>query len=653
MKLTYKCPICDKQLKLSAESTIGNTRLYSYTCGHTFAHSVESVQLAELDFNAVDGSGKVAREYQKTGVQKIIESDFNQINADQMRLGKTPTALLALKNRYAERTPCLIIVKGANLWQWIREYKVWVDPLPNGIFPIIGGDTFIVPGFKSYIISMDTFSLPAKCKCKHSFHEEQCKAKACSCKVFQPNGQSIRERLETMGFRLVIVDEAHSFKNTDSNRSEALVTFMNHVNIGEEDRTLTFTCSRCANVWTEEGKEKFDKRIGHTVLSKSSRCPSCGQYCYVQQQHKEGEKYVKDPAIVQKIGQLRLLAADESTTLHERNLARVKADELKDKHGVVEEKPKACGIVLLTGTPILNRADEYFVPLNLVSPERFSSLERFRRQWLQQDHKGRYSRVKEHYLTAFKNEIAPFMFRREKEDVFTDLPALNKFYTLIEPDKTNLANQYNKILDKLEVKLAMKANPTYWDMADDLMELRRICGMMKLMWTADYLETCAMDTSAKYAIGIHHESVRDVLYMKLGGEANCFKLSGQDNSDRKDWIMRNWEHSNKQFLIINMLAGGVGMDFHYCDNVLVLERQWNSEMEGQFEFRFYNPDKGINKNTTNVEYILARGTLDEWWYDMVEAKRRNVGETVYNNWDLQKDTSSFKELVERTVGSRL
>lgn len=611
MKLTYKCPVCQKQLKLKQEHTIGANRLYEYTCGHIFARSQDRIDRDKLLFDAVDNSGKTAREYQKSGIEFILNSDFNAIIADQMRLGKTPQALLALRNKYAERTPCLILVKGANLWQWIREYKVWCDPLMNGIYPIIGGTAWIPPGFSTYICSMDTFSLSAKCKCGHSYHKDECAYKngtKCHCQAYSPAGQSTRDKLKAIDFKLVIADEAHSFKNTDSNRSQALVDFINFMNTGEECLSLAFTCSRCKHEWIEEGKQTFDKRIGHTVVSKSSKCPSCGQYCYVQQQHSESE----------------------------------------DK-----KEMKPCGLILLTGTPILNRADEYFVPLNLVAPEKFPSLSRFQNQWLQQDHKGRYSRVKEYYIDSFKREIAPHVLRREKEDVYIDLPALNKIYTLIEPDKSTLTTQYNKILDKLEDRLASKANPSYWDMAEDLMELRRICGMMKLMWTADYLETCSMDSTAKYAIGIHHETVRDVLYMKLGGDLNCYKLSGQDGSDRKDWIMRNWETSNKQFLIINMLAGGVGMDFHYCDNVLVLERQWNSETEAQFEFRFYNPDKSIKKNATTIEYILAKGTLDEWWYDMVESKRMTVGETVYNNWDLQADQGSFKELAERTVASRL
>lgn len=626
MKLTYTCPIWNKQLKLAHEFTLDNVHLFEYTCGHIFSKQVDRPDHSKLDFTSVDGSGKHARAYQETGIEFILESDFNAIIADQMRLGKTPQALLSLKNAYKERTPCLILVRSANLWQWVREYKVWCDSLPLGIFPIQGSSAFIPPGFSAYIVSMDTFARP-----------------------------KILESLKRIPFKLIIADEAHSFKNTDSNRSQALVDFVACMNTGESTRTLNFKCARCGHTWDEQAKQKYDKRIGHSVLSKSSKCAKCGQYCYIQHQHNEKEKWTGNPEAVKKLSKLLALAGDVSATPDERSLATQRANELKEKYNVqMASTDKPCGLILLTGTPILNRAEEYFVPLNLVNPERFNSLERFRREWLEQDDKGRWVRVKNYRVEEFKKLIASHVLRREKEDVYTDLPALNRIYTMIEPNKDLYAKQYNKILDKLEMKLADKANPTYWDMADDLMELRRICGMMKLTWASEYLEAGALESASKYAIGIHHETVRDVLYTMLGGEINCYKLSGLDSAEQKDRIMRAWEHSNRQFLIINMLAGGVGMDFHYCDNVLVLERQWNAETERQFEFRFYNPDKSIKTRPTTVEYVLCKDTFEAWWYGMLEEKIKNVDPLVYNNWDLQKDkSSSFRDLMEMTVAGRL
>ena len=608
-KITLNCPICSKELREPHSVKLGSAQMIAYKCGHVFARDLLTIDRAGLDFTSVDGSGKVARDYQKDGIQFILETEFNAILADQMRLGKTPQALLALKNAYKERTPCLIAVRSANLWQWIREYKVWTDSLINGIFPIIGSESWIPPGFSAYIISMDTLGAQAKCMCGHRFHENTCKAKNCDCKIYRSNGQGILDRLKKIPFKLIIADEAHSFKNGDSNRSQALVNLVEHLNTGEKTLDIAFDCTRCGHKWIEQGKVAFDKRIGHKVTSKQSRCPECQTYCYVQQQHAEK---IKDPA----------------------------------------ERP--CGLILLSGTPIKNRADEYFVPLNLVAPQHITSLRRYQNDWLEQNEKGAYARVKRYRLEEFKEFIKPYVLRREKEDVYTDLPKLSRTFTLIEPDKELYAKEYNRILDKMEGQLADKANPTYWDMKEDMMELRRICGMMKTLWAADYLDACLLDSdSQRYAVGIHHKSVRDILYLKLGRDANCLKLSGEDSAERKDWVMRNFETSAQRLLIINMLAGGVGMDFHYCNNCLILERQWSSADEEQFEFRFYNPDMSIKTAPTAIEYVVAKGTIDEFFFDLVEDKRRIFGETISNHWTLDQDNGSFRGLVERTLSGRL
>jgi hypothetical protein len=95
------------------------------------------------------------------------------------------------------------------------------------------------------------------------------------------------------------------------------------------------------------------------------------------------------------------------------------------------------------------------------------------------------------------------------------------------------------------------------------------------------------------------------------------------------------------------------MDFHYVNNVLILERQWSSADEEQFEFRFYNPDKSIKTAATNVEYVLMKDTIDEFFHDLVSEKHKIFGETIGNNWSLQEDLTGFKALLERTIGGRL
>lgn len=607
MRLVNDCPICSKPLIELSTTELGTTKLKNFKCGHSFTEDKLTLQTETLDFSSVDGKFQ-ARNYQKIGVQFIIDSEFCCVIGDQMRLGKTPQSLLALKNAFIQgkKKQALILVRAANTYQWLREVKTWVtngDTL--GVYMVTGTKDWIPPGFKIYVMSMDTFSRRGTCKtCEHQFHEGECKNKKCNCRVCIPAGDAMSDILLKFGFDLVIVDEAHSFKNTDSNRSQALTAFLKEIERSETVQTIPFTCMLCKNTWEETITIKIQLGDALKRVSKTSHCPKC----FAQQSQSAG--------------------------------AHVKVT-------------RKCGIVMLTGTAIKNRADEYFVPLNLIAPEKFPSLDSFRKNWLVQDQRGKWSRVNPYAFDQFKTLISKYVLRREKEDVYKELPKLNRIFTVIEVSDERLKKAYNRVLDQIESNMGSRAEFSFFANIGELQQLRQICGMAKVPFIADYAETFISDSEkAKVAIGIHHHSVRDTL-AEILSTYGCLKLSGEDSPERKDRIMRNFEHSPEQLLIINMLAGGVGMDFHYCDNVLIAERQWNSADEEQFEFRFYNPDPSIKTRPTNVEYIIAKGTIDQFFYEMVEEKRAIFGETIGNNWSVETDQTSFKQLLERTVASRL
>lgn len=612
MRLVNNCEICAKPLVLLSEVSITDTqKLKTYKCGHSFLADIHSINGKVLDFTSVDGKF-VARDYQKTGVEFIMDADFCCVIGDQMRLGKTPQSLLALKNAFLQGTKkqALILVRAANTYQWLREVKTWItngDPL--GVYMVTGTKDWIPPGFKIYVMSMDTFSRRGTCKnCNHPFHEDECvkcvKGKGSICKVCVPAGDAMSDILLKFGFDVVIVDEAHSFKNTDSNRSVALTAFLKEIERSETIQTIPFTCMMCKEQWEETVIIHTQMGDNTKRVSKSSHCPKC-----FSQQNQTAAAHIK--------------------------------------------VTRKCGIVMLTGTAIKNRADEYFVPLNLIAPEKFPSLHQFRQNWLIQDSRNKWSRVNPYMMDKFKDAISPYVLRREKEDVYKDLPALNRIFTVIEVSDERLKKAYNKVLDTIEENMHSKFD--MFSNIGELQQLRQICGMAKVPFIADYAETFVSDNErSKVAIGVHHHSVRDTLAEVLS-TYGCFKLSGEDSPERKDRIMRQFETSPEQILVIGMLAGGVGMDFHYCKNVLIAERQWNSADEEQFEFRFYNPDPSFNIGTgsTTVEYILAKGTIDQFFHEMVEEKRAIFGDTIANNWSLESDKNSFKELMERTVASRL
>ncbi|MGH2612468.1 MAG: hypothetical protein ACRDFB_05405, partial [Rhabdochlamydiaceae bacterium] len=271
-----------------------------------------------------------------------------------------------------------------------------------------------------------------------------------------------------------------------------------------------------------------------------------------------------------------------------------------------------------------------------------------------QDNRGKWSHINPYRLEEFKKVIAPYYLRREKEDVYTDLPTINRMFTVITIDDEHLKKVYNKALENLE-EVAVRTNYKFFEMIGELMILRRICGMAKVQFASNYADMFLEEhetNHAKLCIGVHHKDVRDSLKYRMG-TFRTMTLSGEDSAEKKFHIMKDMERPENRILVMNMLAGGIGMDFHYINYVLILERMWSSADEEQFEFRFYNPDKSIKSVGTDIEYIVAKGTIDEWFYDMVEEKRKIFGETIGTNWDVSKDPGSFRDLVDKTIAGRL
>lgn len=418
------------------------------------------------------------------------------------------------------------------------------------------------------------------------------------------------DQLLEFGFKLVVVDEAHSMKNADSQRSRALVSFLKNIERSSTIQTLPFHCPNCQNQWEETIELKIDSQEETLRVNKTSHCSKCAT-------------------------QVSFSAA---------------------RHMKVE---RTCKVLFLTGTPIKNRADEYFVPLNIIAPAKFPSLVGFRRRYLIQDQKGAFSRVAPAQLENFKRTIAPFVLRREKEDIYKELPSLNRIFTVVTVEEERLKKAYNQVLDDIEGNMR-GSSFNFFSNIGELQRLRQICGLAKVGFVADYAETFLEDSEkAKLAIGYHHHSVRDAFWHKLESFGVC-KLDGQDSPQQKDYIAHKYfEKSDKQIILLGEQACKEGIELVYIENALVTERQWTSTDEEQFEYRFFNPDlgylksRGLEHKVTTVEYVMAKGTIDEFFHDLTEEKRAIFGETIANNWSLDQDATSFKELMERTVASRL
>lgn len=572
-KLTKTCPYCFKNLELVKEQPIGTSTLQTYKCGHSLITGPKlAAGHSTLEFKSLSGT-KEAFDYQKTGVEFIHESGFNALISDQMGLGKTIQSLLALRNSYETLTPCLILVKSATTWQWVREFKEWCSEDKLGVFVIEGTKSLIPPGFSTYILSMDSIGR-----------------------------EGMVDKLLELEFKLCIVDEAHSFKNPSSKRSQSLMQFFKRINSVELVQEIPCTCAMCKYQWTEEIKIQSDEL--KRFVTHNTFCPSCNAQVY-------------------------------SRTYKER----------------IDVPERICKTILLSGTPIVNRADEYFVPLNILAPDRFYSVDRFRKDWLEQDTSGKWSRIKPYMMDRFKETIAPFVLRRERKEVLKDLPPFQRTFTQIKMDGEEMKKLYNKEIEKLLAKQAGESRDlTYMDIQENIASMRQITGLAKVDYVTDYVTEFLEESEAeKICIGIHHKAVRENLKLSLENY-HALTLSGEDTPLKKDQIVNDFKKPQNRVLIANTLAGGIGLNLQFCATALVVERQWSSAYEEQFEGRFNRPGQTL---PVSCEYLIMLGTIDQYFHNLVEEKRAIFGETIENNWTPTSLNDSAAKFIDWSAANKL
>jgi SNF2 family DNA or RNA helicase len=507
-----------------------------------------------------------------------------------MGLGKTIQVLLAAREaKFPDGTPrfrsILVLVKAATTYQWYGETKEWLDPALWSAFIIQGTKGFIPPGFRVYILSMDTMSRFMK----------------------TPAGAAT---LKNLNVDLVIVDECHSFKNSDSARSQALVAFLQDISISELDRTLHLGCAACEYQWDKPIRIKINLRTNRGKLTHLERgeCPKCGAQFALQTEH-----------------------------------------EL-----TVEDRTK--GLVMLSGTPIKNRAEEYFIPLNLMRPDIFTGLDSFRRRWLTQDDNGKWSRIAQHRIEVFKETTKDFIIRREKNAVLS-LPPFRRAFEKVPLEDENFKKAYEAAIETLRKRVdelnAQGKEMSFFEVQENLMTLRRIVGLAKVPFALEYVEEFLESVEdEKIIVGIHHLSVRDNLYFGLKQKGiKCLKLSGEDSAEHKNQIVQQFNSDPEyRVLICNMLAGGVGLNLQVANNMLTLERQWNAADEEQFEGRVNR--YGQTRPVLNTYMVAAGIPTEDYFTTMIEVKRQTCGETL-DGWSFTQDRDAVRDLVYKSLNTKL
>ena len=313
----------------------------------------------------------------------------------------------------------------------------------------------------------------------------------------------------------------------------------------------------------------------------------------------------------------------------------------------------------ISGTPILNRASEYFPMLHMVKPDHWSNYKLFENSWLDYevtDNGGKRIRgIKSYRRDEFFKRTSTYLLRRNKRDVLADLPKFKREFTIVDIRDSGYKDAYNnhsKALDNYmhsEQYEHDKLSTRQGTIMGYLNKMRHLCGMAKVLSVLEIASEFLESTDRKLIIGVHHDDVMNELAQALKVYLPILMPSGLDAIDRQSKIDQ-FKQDKHRLCILKILAQGEGLNLQFCSDMIIMERMWNPGKEEQLEARI---DRYGQKNPTRAQYPIAKNTVDEKFTALVEDKRQFIGQSLDKNFDIETDPQLMMHLAEWAAKNRL
>ena len=230
--------------------------------------------------------------------------------------------------------------------------------------------------------------------------------------------------------------------------------------------------------------------------------------------------------------------------------------------------------------------------------------------------------------------ISPYMVRHLKKEV---LPHLKKMRRSI-PVNVDLTEYDYEISEYLRNRESSEA-----EQLARLMRARKILATQKVGETIDFAKEMVSE-GKKVVIVTCFTDVVKVLEKAFKG--NVVKIVGGMSDTAKEAAKDEFQKGKAQVIILNIIAGGVGITLTASNNLILNDFDWVPGNIQQVEDRICRG--GQTEEFSNIYYITAKGAdAEEEFVSMLTYKSDTINAAVDGG---NGDTIDFRSLVEKAAG---
>lgn len=313
---------------------------------------------------------------------------------------------------------------------------------------------------------------------------------------------------------------------------------------------------------------------------------------------------------------------------------------------------KATARVALSGTPVMNNTFDLYAQLQFLVPGLFGQPEFFRKEYAHPIDRER----NEEKVQALKQLTAPFVLRRTKQQVATDLPPKTEsvMWCEMSPDQKALYEETkSQIRDSIFLNIQQEGiGKSKLSILAGMQKLRQICAAPALLKDSGLVQADSVKIEVLMQELQHTLRSNKVLVfsqfkgmLHLIGKA-CqqaglayYHFDGETPPAKRAELVEQFQAPDNEvnIFLISLKAGNTGLTLTAADYVFLVDPWWNTAVQQQAVDRAYRI--GQTKNVFAYQ-MICKDTIEEKIIELQERKR-TLSQTL-----VPDDESFIKQLTE-------
>jgi SNF2 family DNA or RNA helicase len=315
---------------------------------------------------------------------------------------------------------------------------------------------------------------------------------------------------------------------------------------------------------------------------------------------------------------------------------------------------KAQNRIALSGTPLQNNTFDLYAQFQFLNPGLLGSAELFKNTFANPIDKNNDADASK----QLKQMLYPFILRRTKEQVATELPAKIESILWCEMDAKQLKvyddykNHYRDILLKKIDEVGMAKAGIY--VIEGLLRLRQICDSPQLVKNEKVTTTSSIKTqellrelkenTGQNKVLVFSQFVEMLSLLKDALDAEgityCYLDGSTSAQHRKEAVQEFQTNNDKKIFLMSIKAGGVGLNLTQANYVYIVDPWWNPAVEQQAIDRTHRIGQ---KNQIFAYRMICKNTVEEKIIALQQKKKQVADDLI------TEDAGFVKKLTKTDV----